>query len=80
MSDNLEPKRGLKMRKVDITDREGNYITTVTKRLFVPVSHKDEDERYRNAQRAANQETSQEAQVLEVKKSKFEKRRKNFYG
>jgi hypothetical protein len=74
----LERAKSRRLR-TDSIDDQGHIVTTM-KRIFVPASHKDEDERYRNAQRAANQETSQEARVLETKKSKYEKRRQNFYG
>jgi hypothetical protein len=69
----------LKRVEVEEPDTHGHIITT-SKRILVPASHRDEEERFRNAQRAAAMEQSSEAQVLERKKATFQRRRATFYG
>jgi hypothetical protein len=69
----------LKRVEVEEPDSHGHIITT-SKRILVPASHRDEEERFRNAQRAAASEQSSEAQVLERKKATFQRRRATFYG
>jgi hypothetical protein len=82
-----EPRAGVhkmerpKMRKVQIEVPDGHgHIITTTKRVVVPSSHRDEDERYRNAQRAAASEVNHEAQILERKKIKYERKRQSLFG